>query len=99
MPRHRPRAHTLGFVTATDATPNSDFPSDASVVVLAVEGMHCGSCAALIEETLAEQTGVTSASVDLDAARAVIGFDPSQIDVDELTAAVVEAGYAATPVG
>jgi Cu+-exporting ATPase len=61
--------------------------------------MHCGSCVALIEETLAEQAGVTSAAVDLDAARAVVGFDPSQVDVDALTAVVAGAGYAATPVG
>jgi Cu+-exporting ATPase len=86
-------------VTAPDATPGVDSPGTGTVVVLQVEGMHCGSCVALIEETLAEQSGVTSAAVDLDAARAVVGFDPSQIDVDALTAAVAEAGYAATPVG
>jgi copper chaperone CopZ len=67
--------------------------------VLHVDGMHCGSCVALIEETLAEQVGVTSATVDLDAARAVVAFDRSQVDVDALTAAVAEAGYAATAVG
>ena len=40
-----------------------------------------------------------SATVDLDSARAVVTFDPSTIDVDALTAAVAEAGYAATPAG
>jgi len=64
-----------------------------------VEGMHCGSCVALIEETLGEQDGVTSATVDLDSARAVVGFDPARIDVGALTAAVAEVGYVATPVG
>jgi copper chaperone CopZ len=61
--------------------------------------MHCGSCVALIEETLLEQAGVRSATVDLDSARAVVGFDPTQIDVDALAAAVAEAGYAVSPVG
>ena len=70
-----------------------------ATIELAVEGMHCGSCVALIQETLEEQAGVTSATVDLDAARAVVGYDPARIDVAGLTAAVVEAGYAATPVG
>ncbi len=46
--------------------------------------MHCGSCVALVEESLAEQDGVDSASVDLDRERAVIGFDPSVVGVDEL---------------
>ena len=71
----------------------------ATSVELSVEGMHCGSCVALIEETLSEQDGVTSATVDLESARAVVGFDPARIDVSALTAAVTEAGYAATPVG
>ncbi len=85
------RAITLEAVTPDPAT--------TATVELAVEGMHCGSCVALIQETLEEQAGVTSATVDLDAARAVEGYDPARIDVDGLTAAVVEAGYAATPVG
>ena len=68
-------------------------------VELAIEGMHCGSCVALVEETLQEQDGVRSAAVDLDAARAVVGFDPTVIDVGALTAAVAEAGYVATPAG
>ena len=74
-------------------------PTGPTSVELAVEGMHCGSCVALIQETLGEQDGVTSATVDLESARAVVGFDPSRIDVASLTAVVAEVGYAATPVG
>jgi copper chaperone CopZ len=88
-------------VTSSDAPPDAPSSADAgtAVVHLLVEGMHCGSCSALIEETLAEQAGVTTASVDLDAARAVVEYDPSRLDVDGIRAAVAEAGYAATPVG
>ena len=60
--------------------------------------MHCGSCVALIEETLSEREGVTAASVDLDSARAVIEYDQSTLGVEEICAAIVEAGYSATPV-
>jgi Cu+-exporting ATPase len=89
----------------TPAPPSSDQSAatvaagDVVTTELAVEGMHCGSCSALIEETLAEQAGVTEASVDLEAARAVIRYDPSQVGVDELRAAITEVGYSATPVG
>ena len=82
-----------------DQTGSSRLDGTTSVAELSVEGMHCGSCVDLIEETLGEQAGVTSASVDLDAARAVVEFDPSQVDLDEIRAAIADAGYAATPVG
>lgn len=65
---------------------------------LTVAGMHCGSCVALIEETLAEREGVTAALVDLDSARAVIEYDPTSVDVEQIRAVIAEAGYAATPV-
>jgi copper chaperone len=66
---------------------------------LAVTGMHCGSCSALIQESLADTTGVIRAEVDLESGRAVVAFDPSQVDTDRLLSVVSEAGYRATPVG
>ena len=66
---------------------------------LRIDGMHCESCVALIEEALAEQTGVTSAAVELGSARAVVGFDPALVGVDQLVAAVTAAGYSASPLG
>ena len=60
--------------------------------------MHCGSCVALIEETLNEREGVTAALVDLDSARAVIEYDPSTLGVEEIRAAIAGAGYSAAPV-
>jgi copper chaperone CopZ len=63
---------------------------------LSIEGMHCGSCSALIEETLVEQSGVVEASVDLDAARAVVRFDAGQLGVNDLCGLVSSVGYEAT---
>lgn len=68
------------------------------MVQLTVEGMHCGSCVALIEETLTERAGVRAASVDLDSARAVIQYDPSALDVEEIRDAIAQAGYSAIAV-
>ncbi len=64
-----------------------------------MEGMHCGSCVALIEESLVEREGVTDASVDLESGVAVVRYDPSLLGVDDLQTTVAEAGYSATPVG
>lgn len=90
------QAQYHGGVTSS-VTP--DTPGAQIVVAqLTVEGMHCGSCVALIEETLNEREGVTAALVDLDSARAVIEYDPSMLDVEGIRAAIAEAGYSATPV-
>jgi copper chaperone CopZ len=70
-----------------------------TTVELTVTGMHCSSCSALIEESLGELPAVSTASVDLDSARAVVTYDPSQLDADGLCAVVAEVGYSATPVG
>ena len=79
---------------------SSGTPSADQVVVaqFTVEGMHCGSCVSLIEETLAERDGVKAAFVDLDSARGVVEYDPSALDGDQIRVAIDEAGYSATPV-
>jgi copper chaperone CopZ len=71
----------------------------ATTAELTVQGMHCGACVALIEESLTDRAGVTAASVDLDSARAVVHYDPSLVDPDDLRATIAEAGYSATMVG
>jgi copper chaperone CopZ len=98
-----PLRNYAGLMTSPAPTPS---PQDsgghqaaAATAELAVVGMHCGSCVALIEEALAERAGVVSASVDLDAARATVGYDPAVIGPDELASTIEEAGYSATPVG
>jgi copper chaperone len=79
----------------SSGTPSAD---QVAVAQFTVEGMHCGSCVSLIEETLAERDGVKAAFVDLDSARAVVEYDPSALDGDEIRVAIDEAGYSATPV-
>jgi len=66
---------------------------------LHVEGMHCSSCVALVEESLTEQAGVAEAVVDLEASRAVVRYDPRVTGPDALRATIMAAGYTATPVG
>ncbi len=66
-------------------------------VELEVGGMHCASCVALIEETLSAAPGVRMVSVDLDAGRASVTFDPEALTVDDLCGVVVGVGYEAAP--
>ncbi len=69
----------------------------SEVVELTVSGMHCQSCAALVEEVLSEQDGVHAASVDLTRARARVEYDPTALGPPELAEAVAGAGYTASP--
>lgn len=89
-------------MTPTSARPPPDplgaTPGGTSTQ-LRVEGMHCDSCVALIEETLTEQAGVSAASVDLESALAVVEYDPAVVGPDQLRAAIGEAGYTATAAG
>src|SRR3989304_6789299 len=59
-----------------------------------IVGMHCASCAKLIERKLARTPGVTEAQVNYGSETAMINCDDSVSDKD-LEDAVGEAGYKA----
>ena len=63
---------------------------------LGVEGMTCGSCAARVEKVLSRHDGVRSASVNFATGKAHVAFDPTEVDLDDLTAAVDKIGYGLT---
>lgn len=71
--------------------------SEGGHVLLALTGMTCASCAAVIEKTLQKVSGVYSASVNFGTETATVEFDPTSVGPDELIAAVKQAGYSATP--
>lgn len=62
---------------------------------LAVEGMHCNSCAALISDELQDLTGVKTADVSLENKRAVVEFDETQIKPSVIAETIESLGYTA----
>lgn len=60
-----------------------------------IEGMTCASCAQTIEKATNKLTGVSKASVNLATEKMVVDFDPSAINVSDITKAVSDAGYEA----
>lgn len=62
---------------------------------LSLFGMHCSSCANIIERSLKKVPGVNSASVNFAAEKANVVFDESKVNTQDLIEAVSKAGYKA----
>ena len=62
------------------------------ILTLDIEGMHCSSCALLIEKSLKEVSGVQNANVNFSSSQALVKVDPS-ISQGDLLKAVENAGY------
>ena len=60
-----------------------------------IGGMHCGSCALDIKETLEETAGVERAEVSFDGKRAAVEFDERQITNLQLVKLINDLGYTA----
>ena len=58
-------------------------------------GMHCVGCERAVAHALEELAGVERACADLVAEEAEVAFDPRQVSLAELRAAVRAAGYVA----
>ncbi len=68
----------------------------AAEIDLRVEGMTCAACAARIEKTLNRLPGVR-ASVSFASERASVRYDPAQVALADVVAAVKKAGYGVSP--
>lgn len=62
---------------------------------LSLSGMHCTSCAAIIERSIKKVSGVKQANVNFAAEKAIVTFDENTASVDDLIGAVKKAGYMA----
>ena len=63
-------------------------------LVLHVSGMSCGHCLHAVSSALSQLPGVSVRSVRI--GRAEIDYDPAMVTPEQISAAVAEAGYAAT---
>jgi Cu2+-exporting ATPase/Cu+-exporting ATPase len=58
-----------------------------------IKGMHCASCAGIIEKTFKKQTGVTSAEVNYGTESAKVAFDSEKITPHHLSQSIEPLGY------
>jgi len=61
--------------------------------IFTISGMHCASCAIVIEKTLKEAKGVEEASVNFATNQAAVTYDENQTSEHALHGAVTKAGY------
>lgn len=61
-----------------------------------IEGMHCNSCAADIQETLAEHAGVEQIRVSYGDKTAVVEFDKNTIQPQTFVKLIQDLGYQAS---
>ena len=90
-----------------DSPPNTEAPignnpisvsdSGSGRANLIISGMHCSSCASIIERQLKKVPGVSEAGVNFSAEKAFVVYDPKQASLDNLINAVAKAGYHASP--
>lgn len=61
-----------------------------------VEGMHCGSCALLIDDALEDLPGVRSTRTAVKQGLSTVELDSSQSSPQDVIAAIEELGYRAS---
>jgi Cu2+-exporting ATPase len=71
--------------------------SEVAESSLRIGGMHCASCADIIERALLREPGVVQARVSAAAQCATVRWDPGATQAARIVAAVQAAGYEASP--
>ncbi len=68
-----------------------------SKLTLLVDGLHCGACVWLIEQTLLRQGGIVSARVSLSTRRLSLSWKTADLDATQLIELVQKLGYDLVP--
>jgi Cu+-exporting ATPase len=62
-------------------------------IIAPVEGMTCASCVARVEKSIRKVDGVKNVSVNLATEKAMIEYNPGELDLQKLADTIEEAGY------
>lgn len=65
--------------------------TNSKMISMDIDGMHCSSCALLIEKSLRKTPGVLQASVNFSSEQAMVKIDPMTATKEELLKAVEAA--------
>lgn len=62
-------------------------------IKLKIEGMHCTGCSSRLEKVLNNTDGVESAIVSFEEKQAIITYNESQTDIEQIKQAIQDAGF------
>ncbi|OKZ65771.1 MAG: hypothetical protein BHW02_03625 [Clostridium sp. 28_12] len=62
-------------------------------IKLKIEGMHCTGCSSRLEKVLNNTDGVESATVSFEEKQAIITYNESQTDIEQIKQAIQDAGF------
>ncbi|MBN9124855.1 MAG: mercuric transport protein periplasmic component [Nitrosospira sp. 56-18] len=65
-------------------------------VTLSVPGMTCAACPITVKKAISKVDGVSKTDVNFDKREAVVTFDDAKTNVQKLTKATEDAGYASS---
>ncbi|MBF6456097.1 MULTISPECIES: heavy-metal-associated domain-containing protein [Nocardia] len=61
-----------------------------------VEGMHCGSCSLLVDDTLEDLPGVLSSQTSVKKQQSTVDLDLTHTSPEQVVTAIAELGYTAS---
>lgn len=80
-------------LTETVRSTGYDAHSETKKTIVKIGGMTCASCAQTIENALKKTEGIIEANVNLATEKAVVVYDPQEIDYEEIKKIIEAAGY------
>ena len=62
-------------------------------IKLKIEGMHCTGCSSRLEKVLNNTDGVESATVSFEKRQAIITYNESQTDIEQIKQIIQDTGF------
>ena len=62
-------------------------------IKLKIEGMHCTGCSSRLEKVLNNTDGVESATVSFEKKQAIITYNESQTDIEQIKQNIQDTGF------
>ena len=62
-------------------------------IKLKIEGMHCTGCSSRLEKVLNNTDGVESATVSFEKKQAIITYNESQTDIEQINQIIQDTGF------